>query len=224
MEILGDRWTLLIVREMLFDVCRFNDLERCLPGISRSVLAQRLRHLERAGLLTRHVGASGRSVEYRLTAAGWALRPVVHAIGEWAAAYASADPRPEEPDADLLMRWISRHLNAEALPASRVVIQFDFTAPRQCRFWLVLEPQAPSICLEEPGFDVDVRVTCSTEVLYRIYLGKISLGAAMRADDLQLAGTRPLLRAFPNWFAWSRFASAVRAPDTGGRPHAGAHV
>ena len=90
-EVLGDRWTLLIVREMLHGVCRFNELQRCLPGVSRSVLAQRLRHLQRIGLIT-HADAEQRVAEYHLTPAGRDLRSVVQVLGEWAATWAFGLP------------------------------------------------------------------------------------------------------------------------------------
>lgn len=109
-EVLGDRWTLLIIREMLFGVQRFNELERFLPGISRSVLAQRLRHLQRVGLVERHADADGQRSLYLLTQAGRDLRPVVRAIGNWGARWAFGDPDPAELDPDLVVQWISRHL------------------------------------------------------------------------------------------------------------------
>jgi len=79
-ELLGDRWTLLIIREMLYGPLGFTAIERGLPGISRSVLSSRLRRLQRDGIIERQ--PDGR---YRFTTAGEALRPVVHALGEWVA-------------------------------------------------------------------------------------------------------------------------------------------
>ena len=101
---LGDRWTLLIVREMLHGVCRFNELERCLPGISRSVLSQRLRHLQRVGLVVRDDLGGQPGAEYHLTPAGRDLRPVMQAVGDWAATWAFGEPDPAELDPDLVVR------------------------------------------------------------------------------------------------------------------------
>ena len=84
-EILADRWTVLIVRELLADVIHFNELERGLPHISRSLLAERLRRLERAGVLERRAAPRGKPTEYRLTSAGRELQRVIDDLGEWGA-------------------------------------------------------------------------------------------------------------------------------------------
>jgi DNA-binding HxlR family transcriptional regulator len=211
-EILGDRWTLLIVREMLGGARGFNELQRGLPGISRSVLTDRLRSLERAEIVERRTGPQGRTLEYRLTPAGRDLEPVVQAIGEWGVTWAFTDPRPEELDPDLLIVWMARHVDRERLPADRTVIQFDFCDPAK-RYWMVLEPSDVSVCLQHPGFDVDLEVRVDTATLYRVYLGRAELGAAMRARKLTLSGPRVLQRAFGRWFAWSAFAAASRSAD-----------
>lgn len=210
-EILGDRWTVLIVREMSFGVHHFNELERCLPGISRSVLAQRLRHLERVGLIERLASDAGRSVEYWLTDAGNDLKPVLRVLGEWAAQWAFGDPDPAELDPDLLMRWISRHIATAQLPDHRVVAHFELSARRPKRYWLVLEPQETSLCLQDPGFDTDVFVTADTAALYGVYLGRLTLLNAIRAGQVTLRGSPGLVRAFPRWFTWSDFAPSIRA-------------
>ncbi len=215
-EILGDRWTVLIVREMNFGVRHFNELERCLPGISRSVLTQRLRHLEQIGLLERRTTSGNRSSEYRLTAAGSDLKPVLRALGEWAATWAFGDPDPRELDADLLMRWISRHIATDQLPDRRIVTHFEFPQPRTRRYWLVLEPDEISVCLRDPGFATDVSVVADTKALYGVYLGRRSLQSAIREGLVTVTGLPGMVRAFPRWFTWSDFAPAVRAAAPAG--------
>lgn len=207
-EVLGDRWTVLLMREMGFGVDRFNEMERCLPGISRSVLTQRLRHLERVGLIERH--AADGSVRYDLTPAGRDLKPVIKSLGEWAAKWAFADPDPRELDPDLLMRWISRHIAHDQLPARRVVAQFVLSGPRTKRYWLVLEPHEASVCVHDPGFDADVVVTADTEALYCVYTGRRTLASAMKDGLVAIDGRREIVRAFPRWFNWSDFAPTVR--------------
>jgi DNA-binding HxlR family transcriptional regulator len=134
-EILGDRWTLLIVREMLGGASGFNELQRGLPGISRSVLADRLRSLERAEIVERRTGPKGRTLDYRLTLAGRDLEPVVQAMGEWGVTWSVTDPRPEELDPYLLIVWMARHVDREQLPPDRMVVQFDFRDPAE-RYWM----------------------------------------------------------------------------------------
>jgi DNA-binding HxlR family transcriptional regulator len=209
-EVLGDRWTLLIVREMLGGASGFNELQRGLPGISRSVLADRMRTLERAEVIERRTGPKGRTLGYRLTPAGRDLEPVVQAIGEWGATWSFTDPRPEELDPDLLIVWMARHVDRHRLPATRTVIKFDFRAPKR-RYWMVLEPSEVSVCLQHPGFDSDLEVRVDTTTLYRVYLGRADLGGAMRAGELTLSGAQPLQRGFGEWFTWSAFAPASRA-------------
>jgi DNA-binding HxlR family transcriptional regulator len=211
-EVLGDRWTLLIVREMLGGARGFNELQRGLPGISRSVLADRMRSLERAEIVERRTSPQGRTLGYRLTLAGRDLEPVVQAIGEWGVTWSVTDPRPEELDPYLLIVWMARHVDRHRLPPGRTVVQFDFRDPA-VRYWMVLEPSEVSVCLQHPGFDVDLKVTADTATLYRVYLGRAELAAAMRTRDVTINGPRTLQRAFGRWFTWSAFAPASRAAE-----------
>jgi DNA-binding HxlR family transcriptional regulator len=211
-EVLGDRWTLLIVREMLGGARGFNELQRGLPGISRSVLADRMRALERAEIVERRTGPQGRTLGYRLTLAGRDLEPVVQAIGEWGVTWSVTDPRPEELDPYLLIVWMARHVDRQRLPPDRTVVQFDFRDPA-VRYWMVLEPSEVSVCLQHPGFDVDLKVTADTATLYRVYLGRAELTAAMRTRDVTINGPRTLQRGFGRWFTWSAFAPASRAAE-----------
>jgi DNA-binding HxlR family transcriptional regulator len=211
-EVLGDRWTLLIVRELLGGVSGFNELHRGLPGISRSVLTDRMRSLERAEVVERRTGPKGRTLEYRLTPAGRDLEPVVQAIGEWGATGSFTEPRGKELDPALLIVWMARHVDRRRLPPSRTVVKFDFRNPKR-RFWMVLEPSEVSVCLHHPGFDVDLEVSVDTATLYRVYLGRADLGAAMRAGKLKMNGPRMLQRGLGQWFTWSAFAPASRAAE-----------
>ena len=120
-EVLGDCWCLLLVREMLRGVDRFNELERSVPGISRSVLAQRLRHLEREGVVDRRVTGDGRTGSYRLTDAGYELGGVVAALNDWGVRWRVPDGGPSDIDPDGLMLWVRRHVVLDQLPARRVV-------------------------------------------------------------------------------------------------------
>jgi DNA-binding HxlR family transcriptional regulator len=211
-EVLGDRWTLLIVREMLGGASGFNQLQRFLPGISRSVLTDRMRALERAEVIERRTGPKGRTLEYRLTPAGRDLQPVVQAIGEWGATWSFTEPRPGELDPSLLIVWIARHVDRRRLPPNRTVVRFDFRNPKR-RFWMVLEPSEVSVCLHHPGFDVDLEVNVDTATLYGVYLGRTELGAAIRAGKLTMSGPRALQRGLGRWFTWSAFAPASRAAE-----------
>lgn len=119
-EVLGDRWCLLLVREMLRGVDRFNELERSVPGISRSALAQRLRHLEREGVVDRRAAGDGRTGSYRLTDAGYELGGVVAALHDWGVRWRVPDGGPPDIDPDGLMLWVRRHVVLDQLPARRL--------------------------------------------------------------------------------------------------------
>lgn len=209
-ETIGDRWTVLIVREMLGGASGFNELQRGLPGISRSVLIDRMRALERANVVERRTGPKGRTLEYRLTAAGRDLQPVLQAIGEWGATWSLTEPRAEELDPYLLTVWMARHVDCQQLPPDRTVIEFNFR-DREHRYWMVLEPSEVSVCIQHPGFDADLEVSVDTATLYRVYLGRADLGGAIRAGQLTMSGPRDLQSGFGHWFTWSAFAPASRS-------------
>lgn len=211
-EVLGDRWTLLIVRDLICLRSRhFNDLVRGLPGISRSLLVQRLQQLERMGIIERRVGGKGRGTEYHLTAAGQDLRPVIEALLGWGAQWAFGDPDPTELDPVLLLWWIRRGTHLDRLPPQRVVVQFDFHGALTGSYWLLLEPSDVSVCLQHPGFDIDLLVTADIAAFYQMWLGRVSFAEALGHRWVRLDGIPALVRAFPTWFAWSPAAKAVRA-------------
>ena len=209
-EILADRWTPLIVRELLAGVHRFNELDRGLPGISRALLVQRLRRLEATGIVERRGGANGDGPAYHLTGAGRQLQRVIDVLGGWGARWAFGDPRPRELDPVVLLWWMRRRVHRERLPDRRVVVQFDFRGARGGRFWLVLERSDVSVCLQHPKFEIDLVVTAELALFYRVWLGRVPLEEAMRQGWVRLEGAAAARAGFPRWLAWSPMASAVR--------------
>ncbi len=210
-EIFGDRWTPLIIRELLSGNYRFNGLERGLPGISRPLLAKRLRQLEQAGVVDRRLAANGRWTEYHLTPAGQELESVIESLGQWGARWAFGDPRKEEQDPALLLWWIRRRINRHLLPARRVVVRFDIRGSRRPRLWLLLEPHDVSVCLQDPGFDVDLVVSAHVADLYRAWFKRIPLAQALRDEIIRVDGVPALMRAFPRWLQFSHMADTVHA-------------
>lgn len=199
-EAVGDRWSLLVVREMLRGVTRFNELHRSLPGISRSVLAQRLRHLAQAGILTRRSNGAERITEYCLTEAGRELVAIVAAMNDWGVRWLIPEERFGEIDADGLMLWIRRHVVLDALPSRRVVIRFDLHGQNEAkRYWLVLRPGEASLCPDHPGFEEDLWVEAETSALYRVVLGSLSLTEVEEAGSVRVAGPPTLARGLRYW-------------------------
>jgi DNA-binding HxlR family transcriptional regulator len=206
--VIAERWTPLIIRELVIGGRRFNEIDRGLPGISRSLLKQRLEHLERKGVLERVPVPPGH--EYHLTPAGRDLEKVIMAVGEWAVRWMFAEPEPRDVDPVTLTWWMSRRLVADALPAHRTVIQFDYTGEDPTRIWMVIERRETSVCTDPPGFEVDVVVTTEPVALMRVFSGIVTYSQALADGSLAASGSPRLVRALPHWFAWSPFAPAVR--------------
>ena len=216
-EILSDRWTVLIVRELLADVNNFNELERGLPHMSRTLLAERLRRLHQVGVLDRRGASRGKRTEYRLTPAGRELQPIIDLFGGWGARWAFGDPRPNELDPVVLLWWMRRRVCLEAIGKRRLLIQFDFSGGPKQSYWLLVERADVSVCLKDPGFDTDVIVSADIVAFYRVWLGRVTLTEALRRQHVRLEGLPADVRAFATWFAWSPMADTVRAALTNKR-------
>jgi DNA-binding HxlR family transcriptional regulator len=202
LDVLGERWSLLIARDLLVGTTRFNDLARGLPGLSRSLLAKRLRQFERAGLLERRDG------EYVLTPAGRELEPIVFGLGEWGARWAFGEPDAEELDPDLLVWWMHTRLDTSQLPGRRHVLHLRFSDERK-RFWIVIEDGVPSVCLVDPGYEVDVMISSSLQTMYSVWLGRISLERALRTGEVEFTGPKELTRRMPDVLRLSPVAEMV---------------
>ena len=207
-EILADRWTPLIVRELILGSRRFNQIERGLPGISRSMLTSRLRDLEDSGVIERLPGVKG--MEYHLTEAGHDLKTVIETLGAWGVRWAFGEPQPDELDAGLLVWRIHQRINRELLPDRRTVVEFDFTGPRGRRVWLLLERREVSVCVTPPGFDSDLIVRADLALFYRVWLGRMEYDSATRCGALVVDGPPALAKQLPRWFMWSPMARFVR--------------
>jgi DNA-binding HxlR family transcriptional regulator len=210
-EIFAERWTPLIVRELFFGSHRFNELENGLPRIPKSLLSQRLRALERAGIVERRSTRQGRGVEYHLTAAGQELGAVVGQLGEWGQRWVNSTVSLDDLDPTLLMWDMHRRIHVHLLPYRRVVAQFDFVGACAMSIWLILERPEPSVCFKDPGFEIDLLVTADTLALHQVWVGHLDLAKALRDGLVALDGPADLTRAFPSWLALSMFAGVDKA-------------
>lgn len=215
-EIVAERWTPLVLRELLSGSHTFNDLHRGVPLMSRTLLAQRLEELRDADVVERRPRARGRGWDYRLTPAGTELQPLIQTLGEWGRRWARRQvERGGDLDPGLLMWDIHRRLNVDRLPTGRTVVRFDFRSVplgSRCKrtWWLVLEPPDVDLCLKEPGFPVDLVVEAELAALTKAWVGEVRLVDAIRAGLVRLDGPRPLVQAFPGWLALSGFAAVPR--------------
>ncbi|MEV0293534.1 helix-turn-helix domain-containing protein [Nocardia sp. NPDC050710] len=190
LDILGERWSLLILRDLTAGTTRFNDLARGLPGLSRSLLTKRLRQFERAGLIEK-IGGS-----YLLTEAGRDLEPILFGLGAWGARWTFGAPDPAELDADLLVWWMHTRLDTSSFPGKRQVLAIRFTDDVR-RYWIVVESGSPSVCITDPGFPVDVTINSDVGSLYQIWLGRIPVPHALRTGRVQFLGPSALTRRMP---------------------------
>lgn len=211
-EVLAERWTPLVLRELLCGSHRFNDLQRGVPLMSPSMLSERLRGLQRAGVIERRPAKVGRGWEYHLTEAGEELQPIIEQFGVWGQRWARRKVEEGDLDAPLLMWDIRRCVRPNDLPDRRVTVAVTFTDVRSahCRWWLVLFQGAVDLCLTDPGFDVDVHITTDLRTMTRVWLGDISVGDAVRSNTMTLTGRTVLLRSLPKWIGLSTFARVER--------------
>ena len=206
-EVLGELWTPLVVRELLCGSRRFNDIRRGVPRMSATLLTQRLRKLEEAGVIERHRAKGGS--EYRLTPAGEELRPIVVALGHWGARWIGSRLKREQLDAGFLMWDIRRFALIDKFPAGRrVVINFRFRdAPRGERiWWLVVEDATADLCRDDPGHEVSVVVESTVRALTEVWTGDSDPGKEIKAGNLSVLGAGRQGQLLWTWLGRSMFA------------------
>lgn len=219
-DVLSERWTLLVLRELLAGSTRFVDLMRGLPRMSRSVLSTRLKTLLDAGLVDRLEDADG--VQWVPTEAGAALWPVLEALGVWAQHHLRRDVSEDELDVSLLMWDIRRNVSAERLGPPPVVVKFHLhDAPEgQRTYWLVRRDEGVELCLSDPHAPSDASVWSDLRSLTEVWIGRRALREALTTGDVRVEGGA-VARRFPDWFGLSPFAPAglasfVGLPASGG--------
>jgi DNA-binding HxlR family transcriptional regulator len=219
-EIFAERWTPLILRELFAGSHRFGEIRSGMPLISRTLLAQRLRELEDAGVVQTTPLPAGRGHEYRLTKAGEEFREIVERLGAWGQRHVGHQFAPNNLDPSLLMWAMHRHVDVTHLPKPRVVVRFEFRGvPPRCMqvrtAWLVLEKSGNDVCMRDPGFDVDLVVHADVGTLARVYTGHETFAAGVRAGGIKVDGPRALVQAFPGWLQPSPFAAALKPAQAG---------
>ena len=203
-EVLGDRWNPLVLREMLYGNRYFNDISRGVPLMSRALLAQRLKELEKLGIVNSYEKETGQGHEYVLTLAGEALRPIIEAMGVWAQQWGSEQIGPEDLDDALLMWGMRRRINLEAVPPQKIVLQFDFQGLTKGRrtqrsWWMVIGNGEVDVCQKDPGFKVDVLIVADLSAFTHIWMGYTPLTPALKAGTVCFEGDRNLVRQVPAW-------------------------
>lgn len=213
-EIVGERWTFLIVRELLMGGRRFNELQRGLGDISPALLTARLRSFEAEGLIVRRRISGQRGYEYYPTPACEELKPVIIALGQWGLCWARNTISSDDLDVDLLMLYLERSVDPGQLPGNETVIQFKFNdLPEQRDWWLLVRDSEVEVCIKPPGRDVDVFFTTTARTMIDVWMGDRGYREAVLSGDLIIEGELSLTRRISSWLRPSVFADSKRASD-----------
>lgn len=207
LEVLGERWTLLIVRELLMDGSRFNELQRGLSQISPTILTKRLNDLTDTGIVVRKKIPGQRGYEYFLTAMGQELLPVVKSIGDWGMRWARGKMDDSDLDLELLMLYLERCIQTDKLPGKETVIRFRFTdVDKFNEWWVVANEDDVDVCVRNPGKDVDIYFTTDLRTMIEVWMGDTPYKSAISDGRLTLVGPSALTRDVKSWLAPSIFS------------------
>lgn len=209
-EILGERWTLLVLREIMLGARHFNDIHRGVPRMSRTLLSRRLRTLETAGIIEHSQSAKGSS-DYLLSQSGQELMPIIESLAVWGKEWVPGTLSEERADPDLIVWDMHRRLALEQLPEVRTVIEFQFPdqpAKKQQR-WLVGDHSGMVMCVTDPGIETDLAVVTDSRTLVLVWYGDLPLQRAIDEQRIRLHGPGWLCRAFPRWLLLSPMAEVA---------------
>ena len=214
-ELLGERWMLLILRELFLGSHRYSEFQRGLSRISPSLLARRLKQLEQAGVIVRKTRSSGRGGEYYLTPAGRELEPLIGQLAVWGMRWARGQLRDDDLDVEFLMWDIQRRLQIDCLPDGDTILCFIFDdLKRYKNWWLVIRDGQVDLCTENPGLDVDLYVSSSMRDLVAVWEGEVPIKTALRKKLLRTQGARNIASTLPQWLGINPYADVRRGdPD-----------
>ena len=200
-EVIGEKWTLLVLRELLLGTTRFNDFQRAISRMSPTLLAKRLRHLEECGIIIRKKISGQKGHEYRLTAAGKELGPLIEVLAVWGMRWARGQMTDDELDVEFLMWDVQRRLQTEHLPDGETVICLVFDELKKYKtWWLLVDGDVVDLCTEDPSKDVDLYLNSSVRTVVEVWEGDLDIRAALRDKSIRAHGPRHLIRTMPDWF------------------------
>jgi DNA-binding HxlR family transcriptional regulator len=215
-QLLCERWTLLVVRELIAGSTRFSELHKGVPLMSPTLLSTRLKQLVQAGVITLS-GSKGNS-SYHLTPAGLELRPIVELLGVWGHRWARSRLDDDDLDAGLLMWDMRRSVDATLFPDERIVVQFEYPdAPQGARdWWLVSEDGEIDLCLNDPGHEVDMMIKASLKAMTTVWMCERKFNDAVKTGDIQVMGAPRLTARLQDWLrasALSRLGAQAKTPE-----------
>lgn len=213
-EILGEKWTLLIIRELLMGGTRFNVLQRGLSQISPTLLTKRLNSLENRGLVVRKKIQGQRGHEYFATESCKELLPIIRQIGGWGMRWARNNLTESDYDVELLMLYLQRSIVPERLPGRETVVRFKFSdIDDLSNWWLLIKDREVDICVSDPSKDVDVYLTTSVGTMADIWMGATTYRRAIAGGLLTIVGPKALTRDITAWMGNSIFADIPSAGE-----------
>lgn len=220
-DILGERWTLLILRDILGGIRRFNEIRKSAPRMSPTLLSKRLKSLEACGLIVRHRSPETGGIEYSPTQAGLEVMPIVELYGAWGQRWVRNRLGDDELDVGLLMWFLRCGIERRHFPPGRSVVCFEFTdRPRLSKgswwadkWWLIVTEDEIDLCVQDPGHEIDLYVISDLTTMTKVSMGDIPVSEAVRSQAIELQGSRSLEGSFERWLPRSSFASVARPPE-----------
>lgn len=206
-EIIGEKWTILIIRELLMGGRRFNDFQRGLCLISPTLLSKRLDSLAGHGLVLKKKIPGQKGFEYFPTESCQELLPILISLGQWGMQWARNNLTDDDYDVELLMLYLSRSIVRDKLPGRETVVRFHFSDLNDAPdWWLVVNESEVDVCIRDPGKEVDIYFTSTVRKLTEIWMGQNSYRNARKEGALQVVGDNYLVNNITNWMANSLFA------------------
>ncbi len=214
-EVLGERWTILIIRELLLDNSRYSGLQQALSQISPTLLTKRLKQLQACGLVTKKIAPGQRRADYRLAPAGRELKSVVMGLGVWGMRWARGQMRADELDVQMLMTDLSRRIDTTELPKRRTVVEFNFAGlPKFTRWWIVIEEDGErELCVDHPGHPTDIEIRTDLRTLAEFWTGDTDFRIAQKEGRLRLSGNPALVRSVSTWLRPGALAHVRPEPN-----------
>jgi len=209
LELIGDRWTILVLREVLMGGRRFNEIQRGLGGISSALLTKRLKSLCDCNLLRKQATGNSKGQRYYPTQSALDLQPVLMSLGNWGMKWTKNNLTADDYDVELLMLYLERSIDFDNLPVAHLVVRFEFPDLAEQRiWWLIASGANVEICTKDPEFDVDVYLKTPLVILTNIWLGNETYERAIQSGDLFLHGNPALTNTIDLWLRCSEFDNA----------------
>ena len=213
-EIIGEKWTILVVRELLMGGTRFNELQRGLSMISPTMLSKRLDTLEQHGLVMKKKIPNQKGYEYFPSKSCSELLPIIKSLGDWGMRWARSNLTEKDYDVELLMLYLKRSINPENLIGKETIIRFKFTDIKEYpNWWMVVKGNEVDLCVNDPGKEIDVYFTTTVKTMADVWMGDTSYKKAIANDELKLVGPKVLTKDVSRWMEISGFADIAPASE-----------